>query len=102
MDDEVDRFQSLQTEIETLYRSANDLYERLLKSGVAKECARKVLPINTPTRIYMSGSIRSWIHYVQVRSDKSTQLEHRRIALAVKDVMRDNLPVIYEELLTDL
>jgi thymidylate synthase (FAD) len=55
-------------------------YQRLLELGIAKECARKILPINSPTRLYMSGTIRSWIHYLQVRRGPETQLEHRAIA----------------------
>jgi thymidylate synthase (FAD) len=91
--------QELQSEIESLYRSSTDLYNRMLDSGIAKECARKVLPLNTPTRLYMSGTIRSWIHYVQVRGDVSTQAEHRQIALGVKAIIGENLPTIFQSLL---
>lgn len=94
------KIQNFQGEIESLYQSSTDLYIRMLDSGIAKECARKVLPLNTPTRLYMSGTIRSWIHYVQVRCDVSTQAEHREIALGVKDIIEENLPTIFQSLLS--
>lgn len=72
----------------TSYRA----YDRLLELGVAKECARKVLPMNSPTRLYMSGTIRSWIHYLSVRTGVETQLEHRQIALAIAEILSRELP----------
>lgn len=75
-----------------LYEDAGHLYQEMVSSGVAKECARKVLPINTSTRLYMSGTIRSWIHYVHVRGNEDTQLEHRQIALAIKSLLIEHLP----------
>lgn len=84
--------QGLQTEIARHFVESERLYLRLLEFGVAKECARKVLPINSPTRLYMSGTIRSWIHYLSVRTGVETQLEHRQIALEIKDVLLTNLP----------
>ena len=72
----------------TSYRA----YDRLLELGVAKECARKVLPMNSPTRLYMSGTVRSWIHYLQVRTGSETQLEHRQIADEVKRLLMKQLP----------
>ena len=73
-----------------------DLYEDLLEAGVAKECARNILPLCTPTRLYMNGSIRSWIHYLQVRTDPSTQKEHRLVANSIKDIFTQELPIISE------
>jgi thymidylate synthase (FAD) len=67
-------------------------YQRLLELGVAKECARKVLPMNSPTRLYMSGTIRSWIHYLSVRTGVETQLEHRQIAQEIKTILINHLP----------
>lgn len=99
-EDQVSRIQDLQTEIDSLYRSSTNLYNQMLSEGIAKECARKILPLNTPTRLYANGTLRSWIHYVQVRSHESTQLEHRKIALAVKEIMKDNAPTVYEALLS--
>ena len=87
-------------QILTQYNSAIDLYEHLLANGVAKECARSILPLGTPTRLYMSGSIRSWIHYIQIRAGIETQLEHRLIAQAVKDIFEEQLPSVYEAAFT--
>lgn len=72
----------------TSYRA----YDRLLELGVAKECARKVLPMNSHTRLYMSGTIRSWIHYLSVRTGPETQLEHRQIAEAIAEILSQQLP----------
>jgi len=80
----------------TSYRT----YDRLLELGVAKECARKVLPMNSPTRLYMSGTIRSWIHYLQVRTGPETQLEHRQIAEAIAWILSRELPSL-SNLITD-
>ena len=87
-------------QIQQLYHSTFDYYEYLLSQGVAKECARSILPLGTPTRLYMSGTIRSWIHYIQIRAGIETQLEHRLIAEAVKDVFEQQLPSVYEAAFT--
>ena len=71
-----------------------DLYEEMLAAGVAKETARAVLPLNTATRLYMSGTIRSWLHYVDLRGDNGTQLEHMQIARSIGDILDDNVPTI--------
>jgi len=86
----------LQTEIEDHFKQTKDLYKKLLDKGVAKECSRMVLPMCSPTRIYMNGSIRSWIHYLQVRTHESTQIEHRAIGLEIKNIFKEQLPIIYE------
>ena len=70
-------------------------YQRLLELGVAKECARKILPINSPTRLYMSGTLRSWLHYLQVRRGPETQLEHRQIAMEVASLLCKEIPSIF-------
>jgi thymidylate synthase (FAD) len=88
-----------ESEIGDLFDQAEDLYQRLLDAGVAKESARKVLPLNTPTRLYMSGTIRSWIHYLQIRTGPETQLEHREVAQAVSKIFAEHLPTIHESLL---
>ena len=80
--------------IDDHFREAVNLYESLLHSGIAKECARSVLPLNTVTRLYMSGTIRSWLHYVDLRADNGTQREHQRIARAVGDILDDQVPTI--------
>lgn len=93
--EELDVFAS---EIGDLFDQAEDLYLRLLDAGVAKECARKVLPINSPTRLYMSGTIRSWIHYLSVRRGPETQLEHRLIADEIKNILNKQMPNLWEVL----
>tara|TARA_B100000902_G_C27316293_1_gene921539 strand:+ start:217 stop:876 length:660 start_codon:yes stop_codon:yes gene_type:complete len=80
--------------IRELFNKSKYLYDLMLKDGVAKECARFVLPLATPTRIYMSGSIRSWIHYIDLRSANGTQKEHMDIALGCKDIFKDQFPII--------
>ena len=87
-------------QIQQIYHSTFDYYEYLLSKGVAKECARSILPLGTPTRLYMSGSIRSWIHYIQIRAGIETQLEHRLIAEAIKDIFEEQLPSVYEAAFT--
>jgi len=82
----------------TLFDSAMALYEQMLKAGVAKECARFVLPLATKTKMYMTGSIRSWIHYIELRSANGTQKEHMDIANSCKDIFKEQFPVIAEAL----
>ena len=80
--------------IDDHFRQGVELYESLLHSGVAKECARSVLPLNTVTRLYMSGTIRSWLHYIDLRGDNGTQLEHMSIARSVGEILDTELPTI--------
>ena len=82
----------------TLFSSAKSLYEQMLSQGVAKECARMVLPLCTPTRIYMTGSCRSWIHYINLRSAHGTQKEHMVIAEACRKVFTEQFPAVSEAL----
>ena len=82
----------------TLFSSSKALYEQMLSQGVAKECARMVLPLCTPTRIYMTGSCRSWIHYINLRSAHGTQKEHMDIAEACKKVFTEQFPSVSEAL----
>jgi thymidylate synthase (FAD) len=86
----------MEKKIQTLYNESLDLYEYMLHKGVAKECARSILPLGTPTRLYMSGSIRSWIHYIQIRAGIETQLEHRLIAEDCKKIFKEQLPDVFE------
>jgi thymidylate synthase (FAD) len=74
------------------FNDAIDLYKSLLDAGVAKECARDVLPLATPTRLYMNGTIRSWIHYCQLRCGNGTQLEHKMIANGAYELLQEYLP----------
>ena len=85
-------------QIETYFAQGMSLYQHLLDNGVAKECARFVLPLATPTRLYMSGSCRSWIHYIQLRSANGTQKEHMEIAEACKKIFAEQFPTVAEAL----
>jgi thymidylate synthase (FAD) len=87
-----------QSEIAELFAHSNNLYKRMLEAGVAKECARFVLPLATPTRIYMTGSCRSWITYIALREKSGTQKEHMDIAKACKAVFAEQFPICYEAL----
>lgn len=78
--------------VQDLFRDAQDVYNFMLSQGVAKECARMVLPLATPTRIYMTGSVRSWIHYIQLRSANGTQKEHMDIANKCKEIFVEQFP----------
>jgi len=76
------------------FTAAQDLYNGLLEAGVAKECARFVLPLATPTRLYMTGSVRSWIHYIDLRSSHGTQKEHMDIAEAIRCIFTCQFPAV--------
>ena len=80
--------------IDEHFRDSVNLYESMLHSGVAKECARSVLPLNTVTRLYMSGTIRSWLHYIDLRGSNGTQREHMQIAASVGEILDTELPNI--------
>jgi len=90
--------EKLNKQMITLFSSAGSLYNQMLEQGVAKECARMVLPLCTPTRIYMTGSVRSWIHYIDLRSAHGTQKEHMDIVEECRTVFKDNFPVVSEAL----
>jgi thymidylate synthase (FAD) len=85
-------------EIDEHFAASMDLYKRMLEAGIAKESARFVLPENMPARIYMSGSIRSWIHYIELRSANGTQKEHQEVANLCKQIFIEKLPTIAEAL----
>ena len=93
-DMESEKQEYYQDRIDKHFRESVSLYESLLHSGVAKECARAVLPLNTVTRLYMSGTLRSWLHYVDLRSDNGTQKEHMQIAKSIGDILDDTVPTI--------
>ena len=83
---------------ENAIKSAKTAYEQLLELGVARECARLILPLATQTTMYMTGSLRSFIHYIQLRTKENTQKEHREIALKIQNIFVDQFPVISEVL----
>jgi thymidylate synthase (FAD) len=93
-----DMKQDLWLKINDHFQGSMELYKELLDKGVAKECARFVLPLATPTRIYMTGSCRSWIHYINLRSAHGTQKEHMDIANACKQVFAEQFPAVSEAL----
>ena len=86
----------LNRQIEELYAKSQRVYDLLISQNIAKECARSVLPLGTPTRMYMSGSVRSWIHYIEIRAGVETQLEHRLIAEDCKKIFVEQFPNIAE------
>ena len=88
--------EKLNKQMTTLFESSFALYNQMLELGVAKECARFVLPLATPTRLYMSGSVRSWIHYIELRSGHGTQKEHMDIANACKSIFTEQFPTVAE------
>jgi thymidylate synthase (FAD) len=88
----------MEATIEKHFDDALDLYNSLLKQGVAKECARMVLPQATLTRLYMSGSVRSWIHYIDLRSGHGTQQEHKEVAEHIRDIFVGEFPIISKAL----
>ena len=75
-----------------LYGDAYKIYKDMIAAGVAKECAREVLPLATPTRLYMNGTVRSWLHYCDLRTGNGTQKEHALIAAQVQDLLYQHLP----------
>ena len=88
--------QDLEIRMQKYFKDGMELYKKMLDLGVAKECARFVLPLATPTRLYMSGSVRSWIHYIELRSGHGTQKEHMDIANACKSIFTEQFPTVAE------
>ena len=82
--------------ISQLFEESEHLYKEMVSNGFAKECARGILPMNSRTRLYMNGSIRSWIHYLRIRASVETQLEHREIALQILNIFKQQFPNVYE------
>jgi thymidylate synthase (FAD) len=98
--DDIDPFmvQKYQMLMQQHFNAGMELYQKMLAEGIAKECARFVLPLATPTRLYMSGSCRSWIHYITLRSANGTQKEHMDIAEACKKIFMEQFPTCAEAL----
>ena len=94
--DDIDPYtrQEFQIKMQKLFKDSMELYNEMLERDIAKECARMVLPLATPTRIYMTGSCRSWIHYISLRSANGTQQEHMDIALGAKRVFTCTFPTV--------
>ena len=98
--DDIDPFvkQEFEIKIRRHFDEAMVLYQSMLDAGIAKECSRNVLPLCTPTRLYMSGSIRSWIHWIDLRSANGTQKEHMLLAEAVRAIFKEQFPKVAEAL----
>ena len=96
--DNIDPFvrQKFEMKMQRLFSQSMDLYQEMLDASIAKECARFVLPLAVPTKIYMTGSVRSWIHYIDLRSANGTQREHMDIALDAKRIFCEEFPAVAE------
>jgi len=96
--DDIDPFtnQKFEMLMQQHFAQAMDLYQKMLDVGIAKECARFVLPLACPTKIYMTGSVRSWIHYIDLRSANGTQKEHMDLALGAKRIFCEQFPAVAE------
>lgn len=92
-DEEVDLSPELKYEVDTTLTNCKELYDKLIGNGIAKECARMVLPLTTSTTLFMSGTIRSWVHYLELRTKEDTQKEHRIIAEEIKKIFVKEFPV---------
>jgi thymidylate synthase (FAD) len=86
--------QNFEIEMRKHFDQSIDLYKKMLHAGIAKECARFVLPLATPTRLYMTGSVRSWVHYIDLRSAHGTQKEHMEIAELCRDIFKKEFPIV--------
>ena len=98
--DDVDQFvkQDFELKMQRHFVDGMKLYKEMLDAGIAKECARFVLPLATPTRLYMTGSVRSWVHYIDLRSAHGTQKEHMDVAKAIRNIFCDQFPTVAEAL----
>ena len=94
--------EQLENVIRTNYLHTYDLYKNMLAAGIAKECAREILPLASPTRLYMNGTLRSWIHYVDLRSANGTQKEHRDIADNCKQLIKTQFPLTFKAVYEDI
>jgi thymidylate synthase (FAD) len=93
-DFDVSKKESYYRRIHQLFAESEDLYREMVSNGVAKECARDVLPMSSPSRLYMNGTVRSWLHYCDLRCGNGTQLEHQVIANQVKAILMNSLPTV--------
>lgn len=93
-----ERLASLYRRVSTHMEDAQHLYQELLSEGVAKESARFVLPLSAPSKLFMNGTLRSWIHYIDLRTDHGTQAEHKILANQAKTIFTQQFPIIAEAL----
>jgi len=94
-DEEVDLTTELKDEVDTTLSICTQLYDKLIEKGLAKECARMILPLCTSTTLYMTGTLRSWIHYLELRTASDTQKEHRIIAEQIQEVLKKEFPNVF-------
>ena len=87
---------ALQLQVSAAQKQSYDAYQALIKAGIAKESARMILPLNTQSTIYMTGTLRSWIHYLELRCEEGTQKEHRLIALDIKKRLEEEFPETFK------
>ena len=92
LDDDI--IEELQTDIKEHFKKTKDLYKKLLNKGVAKECSRMILPMSSPTKLYMNGTLRSWIHYLQLRTANGTQAEHMHISNQILEIFKTACPIL--------
>ena len=97
-DEVVNLSPELKEEVDNVLQSSMKSYEKLLEKGLAKECARMILPLCTETTLFMTGTARSWIHYLQLRTKEDTQKEHRNIALEIQKIFVENFPNVSKAL----
>lgn len=95
-EDSIALLQEYQQMVDNAQKTCVKTYELLIEKGVAKECARMVLPLNTKTTLYMSGTVRSWLSYLNIRLEQATQKEHREIAIQIAQIFTKNFPSITE------
>jgi thymidylate synthase (FAD) len=91
----INTIKEFNVKINSLFDLSEALYEEMLMAGVAKECARDILPLASPTKLYMNGTLRSWLHYTDLRCANGTQLEHKQIADQVKSLIEQQFPTVY-------
>lgn len=97
-DEDAGILKSTEIRINNFQKKCVEMYNTLIEEGIARECARMILPLNTSTTIYMSGNIRSWVHYIDLRTKPDTQKEHREIAEQLKDIFIANFPSVSKAL----
>ncbi len=95
-DEEIDLPPEIKYEVDTTLTNCKELYDKLIENGVAKECARMVLPLSTSTTLYMTGNVRSWLSYLNIRLEQETQKEHREIAVEIAKIFAKNFPIVTE------
>lgn len=89
---------ALEFKVQQAQRLATEAYDELIEQGVARECARMILPLNTSTTLYMNGTVRSWLHYLELRTKEDTQKEHRDVALEIQKIFKEHFPSVSEAL----